>query len=97
MAFRVRHNLATVAGHGALQYRVESVSRSAENRVDVHTCSTDSLVVFDTTSGDPGIIYDDRTLSMRTIWTLVRHEGLWKWSEERIIERRWKAGLCDEF
>lgn len=97
MAFRARYGLATVAGYGALEYRVESASRLAEDRAEVHTCATDSLVVFDTTAGTPGIIFDDRVVSMRTTWTLVLHDGTWKWSDERVTYRQWEAGACGTF
>lgn len=97
MAFRARYGLATVAGHGALKYRVESASRLADDRAEVHTCATDSLVVFDTTAGTPGIIFDDRVVSMRTTWTLVLHNGEWKWSDERVTYHQWEAGACGTF
>jgi hypothetical protein len=97
MAFRARYGLATVAGHGALEFRVESASRLAGDRAEVHTCATDSLVVFDTTAGTPGIIFDDRFVSMRTTWTLVFHDGVWKWSDERVTYRQWEAGTCGAF
>jgi len=97
MNFRARYELRTVLGYGSLRFRVESVTPLDDERVVVHTCSTDSLVVFDTTGATPGIIFDDSVVSMNTHWTLVRHEGVWKWSEERILERRMEAGLCDGF
>lgn len=97
MTFRARYGLATVAGYGALDYRVESASRLADNRAEVHTCVTDSLVVFDTTAGTPGIVFDDRVVSMRVTWTLELHNGEWKWSDERVTHRQWEAGACDTF
>lgn len=97
MAFRATHQLATVAGHGTFRYRIESTSRLADGRIQVHTCATDSLVVFDTSRGSPGIVFDDRVVTLRSVWTLVEHEGAWKWSDEQVIERRWEAGGCGEF
>ncbi len=97
MAFRSRHGLATVAGYGTLRYRVEFITQHADDSVEVHTCSTDSLVVFDTTAGTPGIVFDDRTVSLRTAWTLVRHAGVWKWSTQIVLTRQWKAGMCGDF
>lgn len=97
MTFRARYGLATVAGYGALDYRVESASRLADNRAEVHTCVTDSLVVFDTTAGTPGIVFDDRVVSMRVTWTLELHNGEWKWSDERVTHRQWEAGACGTF
>jgi hypothetical protein len=97
MAFRVRYGLRTIAGHGSFRHRVDSVARIADDRAVVHTCTTDSLVVFDTVSADTGIVFDDSVVSTRTEWTLVRHEGKWKWSEGRILEQRRGDGLCDGF
>jgi hypothetical protein len=97
MAFRATYQLATVAGHGTLRYRIEATSRLADGRMQVHTCATDSLVVFDTSRGSPGIVFDDRVVSLRSVWTLVEHDGAWKWSYEQVIERRWEAGGCGEF
>lgn len=97
MALRVRHGLRTVAGHGELRWRVESVSRAGAERAVVHTCATDSLVVFDATGGEPGYVFDDSVVSTRTEWVVVRHDGVWKWSEERILAQRRGAGLCGGF
>lgn len=97
MALRVRHGLRTVAGHGELHWRVESVSRDGAERAVVHTCATDSLVVFDAAGGDPGYVFDDSVVSTKTEWVIVRLDGAWKWSEERVLAQRRGAGLCDGF
>lgn len=97
MALRVRHGLRTVAGHGSLRWRVESVSRTGADRAVVHTCATDSLVVFDAAGGEPGFVFDDSVVSTRTEWVIVHHDGAWKWSEERILAQRRGAGLCGGF
>ena len=97
MALRVRHGLRTVAGHGSLRWRVESVSRTGADRAAVHTCATDSLVVFDAAGGEPGFVFDDNVVSTRTEWIIVRHDGAWKWSEERILAQRRGVGLCGGF
>ena len=97
MALRVRHGLRTVAGHGELRWRVESVSREGAERAVVHTCATDSLVVFDAAGGEPGFVFDDSVVSTRTEWVMVRHDGAWKWSEERILVQRRGDGVCAGF
>ena len=97
MALRVRHGLRTVAGHGELRWRVESVLRDGAERALVHTCATDSLVVFDSAGGDPGYVFDDSVVSTKTEWVMVRHDGAWKWSEERILAQRRGARLCGGF
>jgi hypothetical protein len=94
MAFRVRHRLRTVAGHGTLRWRIERVSITDTHRAEVHTCTTDSLVVFDAAGGEPGWVFDDSVVSTRTAWTLVHADGEWKWSEERILAQRRGVGLC---
>lgn len=97
MALRVRHGLRTVAGHGSLRWRVESVSRTGADRAVVHTCAIDSLVVFDAAGGEPGFVFDDSVVSTRTEWVIVHHDGAWKWSEERILAQRRGVGLCGGF
>jgi hypothetical protein len=97
MALRVRHGLRTVAGHGVLRWRVESVSRTGADRAVVHTCATDSLVVFDAAGGEPGFVFDDSVVSTRTEWVIVRHNGAWKWSEEHILAQRRGGGVCGGF
>ncbi|MFM9137028.1 MAG: hypothetical protein ACKOQZ_02550 [Actinomycetota bacterium] len=101
MAERAAAGFRTVEGIGDFRFRIESVELTDVDAAVVHTCSRDSVVLFDLGHGDDTtdvttrpIIVDDSIVSARTRWELTFEDGRWKWVLARGMERNMEEDLC---
>lgn len=90
MAGRIANGI-TASDRGRATYRIEAVEFDSVDRAAVTTCLVDDTVLVIDSA-----IFDDSVYSARSIWTLERMEGDWRWSDERIIEWIMEGSLCDE-
>jgi len=67
----------------------------------VHTCSLDSVVLFDLGHSNDAIgfttnpiIVDDAVVSARTRWEIALESGRWKWVSARGTEMNMEEDLC---
>ena len=101
MAERVEAGFRTLPGVGEFRFRIESVVVTDADTAVVHTCSRDSVVLFDLGQGNDTtdvttepIVVDDSIVSARTRWELALEDGRWKWVLARGMERSMEEDLC---
>jgi len=101
MAERAAAGFRTVEGVGDFRFRIESVELTDVDAAVVHTCSRDSVVLFDLGQGNDTtdvttrpIVVDDSIVSARTRWELAFEDGRWKWVLARGMERNMEEDLC---
>jgi hypothetical protein len=101
MAERVAAGFRTLPGVGEFRFRIESVEVTDVDTAVVHTCSRDSVVLFDlgqvndtTDVTTEPIVVDDSIVSARTRWELALEDGRWKWVLARGMERNMEEDLC---
>ena len=101
MAERVAAGFRTLPGRGDFRYRIESIELTDVGHAVVHTCSLDSVVLFDlghsigaAESTTNPIIVDDAVISARTRWELFVESGRWKWVSARGTEMNMEEDLC---
>ena len=101
MAERVAAGFRTLPDRGEFRFRIESIEMTDVGRAVVHTCSLDSVVLFDLghstgtaeSTANP-IIVDDAIVSARTRWELALESGRWKWVSARGTELNLEEDLC---
>lgn len=90
LAYYSAEQLRTKPNEGRLEWRIESISASSDDRVRLTTCEYDTRIFFDssmaqTELGD--IILDATVWTRRVEWVLSRNDDTWRlWS--RRVERR---------
>ena len=101
MAERDAAGFRTLDGVGDFRFRIESVEVTDADTAIVHTCSRDSVVLFDLGQGNDTtdvttqpIVVDDSIVSARTRWELALEDGRWKWVLARGMERSMEEDLC---
>jgi len=101
MAERSQAGFRTLPGVGEFRYRIESVDLTDVGRAVVHTCSLDSVVLFDLGHSNDAaefttspIIVDDAVVSARTRWEIALESGRWKWVSARGTEMNMEEDLC---
>ena len=101
MAERAAAGFRTVEGVGDFRFRIESVELTDVDAAVVHTCSRDSVVLFDLGHSNDAaeftsnpIIVDDAVISARTRWEVTRESGRWKWVSARGTEMNMEEDLC---
>lgn len=100
MTERQEAGFRTLPGVGEFRYRIESIEMTDGRRAIVHTCSLDSVVLFDlghsndATESTRRIIVDDAVVSARTRWELALDAGRWKWVSARGTELNMEEDLC---
>lgn len=101
MAERSQAGFRTLPGVGEFRYRIESVDLTDVGRAVVHTCSLDSVVLFDLGHSNDAagfttspIIVDDAVISARTRWEIALESGRWKWVSARGTEMNMEEDLC---
>jgi hypothetical protein len=101
MAERVAAGFRTLPGRGEFRYRIESIDMTDVDHAVVHTCSLDSVVLFDLGHSNDAaeftsnpIIVDDAVISARTRWEVSLESGRWKWVSARGTEMNMEEDLC---
>jgi hypothetical protein len=101
MAERDAAGFRTLPGRGEFRYRIESIEMTDIDHAVVHTCSLDSVVLFDLGHSNGAaeftsnpIIVDDAVISARTRWEVTRESGRWKWVSARGTEMNMEVDLC---
>ena len=101
MAERVVAGFRTLPGRGQFRYRIESIETTDSGSAVVHTCSLDSVVLFDLGHShgaaefttDP-IVVDDAVVSARTRWELTYEGDRWKWTSARGTKLNMEEDIC---
>ena len=90
LAYYTTEQLRTKPNEGTLEWRIESISASSNDRVRLVTCEYDTRIFFDASMADTeigDIILDATVWTRRVEWVLARNDDTWRlWS--RRIERR---------
>lgn len=97
MQERVAGNIRSRAGAGTYRFRIESLLINDISSALVHTCSYDSVVLFDSgqlNSTADDIVFNNHTASNRTAWSLEMHEGHWKWVSGEVLESFFGGDIC---
>ena len=101
MAQRTAAGFRTLPKEGKFRYRIESIDMTDIGRAVLHTCSLDSVVLFDlghsndtAESTTNPIIVDDAVVSARTRWEIALESGRWKWVSARGTELNMEEDLC---
>jgi len=96
-AFYATERIRTRPDEGRLEWGVEAVSLTGDNRARVVACEYDTRVFFDSSMADTelgDIIFDTTIWTRRVEWTLARHDGDWKLWSRRIDRRSPVARFC---
>lgn len=96
-AFYAAERIRTRPDEGRLEWGVEAVSLTGDNRARVVACEYDTRVFFDSSMADTelgDIIFDTTIWTRRVEWTLARHDGEWKLWSRRIDRRSPVARFC---
>ena len=97
MQERTAGNIRSRAGAGTYRYRIESLQIDDTSHALVHTCTYDSVVLFDSGQLDStadDIVFNNHTTSNRTAWSLELHDGHWKWVSGEILETFFGGDIC---
>jgi hypothetical protein len=101
MKERAQAGIRALPGIGEFRYRIESIETTDIDRAVVHTCSLDSVVLFDighsfgtTESTTNPIIFDDAVVSARTRWELAYESNRWKWVSARGMQTNMEKDIC---
>lgn len=97
MQERADGNIRSRAGAGTYRFRIESLLINDTSSALVHTCSYDSVVLFDSgqlNSTADDIVFNNHTASNRTAWSLEMHEGHWKWVSGEVLESFFGGDIC---
>jgi hypothetical protein len=94
---RTAGNIRSRAGAGTYRFRIESLLINDTSHALVHTCSYDSVVLFDSGQLDStadDIVFNNHTASNRTAWSLEMHAGHWKWVSGEVLESFFGGDIC---
>ena len=97
MRERTAGNIRSRAGAGTYRFRIESLLINDTSHALVHTCSYDSVVLFDSGQLDStadDIVFNNHTASNRTAWSLEMHAGHWKWVSGEVLESFFGVDIC---
>jgi hypothetical protein len=97
MLERTAGNIRSRAGAGTYRFRIESLQINDTSHALVHTCSYDSVVLFDSgqlNSTADDIVFNNHTASNRTAWFLEMHAGHWKWVSGEVLESFFGGDIC---
>ena len=97
MLERTAGNIRSRAGAGTYRFRIESLQINDTSHALVHTCSYDSVVLFDSGQLDStadDIVFNNHTASNRTAWSLEMHAGHWKWISSEVLESFFGGDIC---
>lgn len=97
MAYYAGEQIRTKPDEGRLEWGVESISLTSNDRARLLVCEHDSRIFFDssmasTEIGD--IIFDTTVWTRRVEWTLANEDGEWKLWSRRIERRSPVARFC---
>lgn len=101
MTERSQQNLRSRPGYGDFKYRVDTIAVGSNQReqATVTTCQVDSIVLFDVGPQgelDPGIVFDDSTVSARTEWELKQVDEIWLLWDARVLAETIGPDLCTD-
>jgi hypothetical protein len=97
MRERTVANIRSRAGSGVLRFRIESLQLHDTLRASVHTCTYDSVVLFDSgqlnnTADD--IVFNNHVMSRHAVWKLEMHGGHWKWASVEVLDSFFGGDIC---
>lgn len=97
LAYYTAENIRTKPDEGRLQWAIESLSITSDDRARITACEYDSRVFFDSSMSDTeigDIIFDTTIWTRRVEWTLAKVDNSWSLWQRRIERRSPVARFC---
>lgn len=97
LAYYTTEQIRTRPDEGRLEWGIESLTMSSEDRARITTCEYDTRVFFDSSMADTelgDIIFDTTIWTRRVEWTMSRVDGDWRLFSRRIDRRSPVARFC---
>lgn len=97
LAYYTTEQIRTRPDEGRLEWGIESLTMSSEDRARITTCEYDTRVYFDSSMADTelgDIIFDTTIWTRRVEWTMSRVDGDWRLFSRRIDRRSPVARFC---
>lgn len=97
LAFYATEKMRTKPDEGRLQWGIESLSVTSNDRARIVTCEYDTRIFFDSSMADTeigDIIFDTTVWTRRVEWTLAEVDGSWSLWQRRIEKRSPVARFC---
>ena len=97
LAYYTAENIRTKPDEGRLQWAIESLSITSDDRARITACEYDSRVFFDSSMADTeigDIIFDTTIWTRRVEWTLAKVDDSWSLWQRRIERRSPVARFC---
>lgn len=97
LAYYTTEQIRTRPDEGHLEWGIESLTMSSEDRARITTCEYDTRVFFDSSMADTelgDIIFDTTIWTRRVEWTMSRVDGDWRLFSRRIDRRSPVARFC---
>lgn len=97
LAFYATEKMRTKPDEGRLQWGIESLAVTSNDRARIVTCEYDTRIFFDSSMADTeigDIIFDTTVWTRRVEWTLAEVDGSWSLWQRRIEKRSPVARFC---
>jgi len=97
LAFYTTERMRTKPDEGRLQWAVESLTLTTQDRARLVTCEYDTRIFFDSSMADTeigDIIFDTTIWTRRVEWILLRVDDSWSLWSRRIDRRSPVARFC---
>ena len=97
LAFYAAENMRTKPDEGRLQWAIESLTITSDDRARIMACEYDTRVFFDSSMAETeigDIIFDTTIWTRRVEWTLARVDDSWSLWQRRIERRSPVARFC---
>jgi hypothetical protein len=97
LAYYTTEQIRTRPDEGRLEWGIESLTMSNEDRARITTCEYDTRVFFDSSMADTelgDIIFDTTIWTRRVEWTMSRVDDEWRLFSRRIDRRSPVARFC---
>ena len=97
LAYYTTEQIRTRPDEGRLEWGIESINMSNEDRARITTCEYDTRVYFDSSMADTelgDIIFDTTIWTRRVEWTMAYVDDEWRLFSRRIDRRSPVARFC---
>lgn len=97
LAFYAAENMRTKPDEGRLQWAIESLTITSDDRARIMACEYDTRVFFDSSMAETeigDIIFDTTIWTRRVEWTLAKTDDSWSLWQRRIERRSPVARFC---
>jgi hypothetical protein len=97
LAYYTAENIRTKPDEGRLQWAIESLSITSDDRARITACEYDSRIFFDSSMADTeigDIIFDTTIWTRRVEWTLAKADDSWSLWQRRIERLSPVARFC---